>query len=401
MNSSEINPKIKANAVVSYFMIFVSLAFLLNKKNTLINNSFVKSHTKVAFIIHLLFLINYIVFIIYWLGFNFSILNYDLNHILASSIFIFIFWLLMMWVYKAHKWEIFKLWETIKIKKLEKNVININSNHKISEKAKLTIILSKVPFVWFFISAKYKKNKIIQNNVKLNLIVTLIISILYIFWNWNLSTLILLLYIIFTVFLSINLAVKNEVINFHLEKVPSVNNIKLHFKTTCIYMWKYFAWKNFKTYKEIFTKLFSNEIFELKKEEQKLEKLKGFRLPLTIIYIPVLNIISIFNLKSKQKKHIINGLIITTLFISSWFLFWINNKYQLLIVFPLIFAFWNLKINLTYEIPFLYDIYKIFAFIYLKLKKLLLFLKKKKKEVKEVKLKTNEIKKTEEKKVEK
>jgi hypothetical protein len=65
MTTPELNPKIKANAKSAYFLLFVSAAFFLSKKNELINNSFVKSHTKIAFIIHMLFLITYIIFITY------------------------------------------------------------------------------------------------------------------------------------------------------------------------------------------------------------------------------------------------------------------------------------------------------------------------------------------------
>ena len=64
----------KKNAQSAYFMIFISLMFLFNKRDSNINNDFVKSHTKTAFFIHLLFLIIYIVFIHYGLLSNFSIL---------------------------------------------------------------------------------------------------------------------------------------------------------------------------------------------------------------------------------------------------------------------------------------------------------------------------------------
>jgi hypothetical protein len=45
--------KIQANAVSSYLLLFISSAFLLNKEDPYLNNDFVKSHTKVAGLIHL------------------------------------------------------------------------------------------------------------------------------------------------------------------------------------------------------------------------------------------------------------------------------------------------------------------------------------------------------------
>jgi hypothetical protein len=53
MQENNINQKIINNAISSYFMMFISIIFLFNKKNELLNNNFVKSHTKIAFLIHL------------------------------------------------------------------------------------------------------------------------------------------------------------------------------------------------------------------------------------------------------------------------------------------------------------------------------------------------------------
>jgi|TARA_Y100001960_G_C14512735_1_gene747302 hypothetical protein len=53
MSQIETNKKIKANAVSAYLLIFVSIFFLSNRNNPLLNNDFVKTHTKSAFLIHL------------------------------------------------------------------------------------------------------------------------------------------------------------------------------------------------------------------------------------------------------------------------------------------------------------------------------------------------------------
>jgi hypothetical protein len=63
MEETSINPKVKANAISAYLLVFVSFLFLFNKTNKYINNDFVRSHTKTAFFIHLMLLLVYIIFI--------------------------------------------------------------------------------------------------------------------------------------------------------------------------------------------------------------------------------------------------------------------------------------------------------------------------------------------------
>jgi hypothetical protein len=66
MQNSELNfEKVKANAVSSYLLLFVSSAFLFNKNDPYLNNSFVKSHTKVALLIHLAIAITAIIFLFF------------------------------------------------------------------------------------------------------------------------------------------------------------------------------------------------------------------------------------------------------------------------------------------------------------------------------------------------
>jgi hypothetical protein len=53
LNNSNIDKKIAANALSTYFLVFISWLFLFNKTNDLINNDFVKSHVKSSSLIHL------------------------------------------------------------------------------------------------------------------------------------------------------------------------------------------------------------------------------------------------------------------------------------------------------------------------------------------------------------
>lgn len=58
-----LHKKTIANAISAYLLIGINWAFLLNKDNEYINNSFVRSHTKTALFIHVLYVLNIVVFV--------------------------------------------------------------------------------------------------------------------------------------------------------------------------------------------------------------------------------------------------------------------------------------------------------------------------------------------------
>lgn len=381
MDSINITSKIKANAVSAYLLLFISFLFLFNKDNKHLNNKFVKSHTKIALIIHLWFLITYIIFTTYWTGLNFQILNYSINDIISISIFLILFLLILIWIYKANSWKTFNFTEAINIwNKEKKDIFTTKNDLNIKEKDKLTIILSRIPFIGFIIASKYKNNKIIENNQKLNLIITFIIIFLYVYWNYNLANLLFLVYIIFLVFLWIN-TFQNNIIYFNLEKIPSIKKLYLYSISFIIYMKNYFWKKHFKTFNEVYINI--DKINDTKEKilEKQLQNQTSFKLINILVYIPIINIISIFNINSKLKIHIINWLIITWLFILSWITLWFNNKQQLFLLFPIAFWIWNIN-YLSYKLAFLYDIYNIIAIITWRFLNIFSFLNKKHKEEK-------------------
>ncbi len=381
--------KIKNNAIIAYLFIFANILFLFSKNNVFLNNDFVKSHTKTAILIHAWFLVNTVVFAYFWLGLSGKFIGYSLSDIIAIVIYLPLFTLMVIWIYKAYNNEIFKLWETIKYNQKSKKLLDITLDGGFSEKDKITIILSKIPFIWFLIYPKYKQNKLIWNNTKINLYTTILIISLYIFWNPNLANLLLLFYIIFIVFISINLFIKNEVINISANKIPNVYEILIYVKTFKVYIWNYFSSKkDFLEFEELLKQIQAKENKAQELENKKLDKLKQFKLPKYIIYTPILNLICLFDINSKQKFHIINWVMISIIFIVLASFYSIDNKYQLFIFIPLVFAIWNLNAKImNYKIPFLYDIYEFFIWIKNYLLEIIDKIKKIKNTKKEVKLK--------------
>ena len=159
--NNELNQKTINNAFSAYFFIFCSWFFLLNKTNKNINNSFVKSHVKSSSLIHFGFIITYIIFISNSLFSWVNILWFALNHIIAKLLFLWLFALLLIWMYKAKNNQVF-INNGINLIINNKKLVDINNDKSIDEKDKLTLFLAYVPFVWFLNYAKYKKNKLIK-----------------------------------------------------------------------------------------------------------------------------------------------------------------------------------------------------------------------------------------------
>jgi len=358
---NNINQKSKNNAISAYLMILISGMFLLNKNNKNINNSFVRSHTKVAFLIHISFLINFIIFSNYDFLKDFSILWYSINYIISSSIFILLLIVMLFAIYKASQWKSFKIWDFLSIWH-RKKIIDINWDKKLDEKDKLTLILAHIPFIWYIVSWKYYKNIHLKNIVSFNLLISFIISIIYILWYNNLSLFLLLPYIVFTVYSSINIITTNTIIWINIDFISMPENKINNLKAILKYIKNYFSKNEFIGIIEL------KEIEKKKREKIELDntnllkKLNSIKIPKLVIYIPILNLITLFFKNTKEKFHIINWLIITLIFIILLILSYyniINSKLILLLLFPIFFWIWYIESRIAYKMPFIYDIFNI------------------------------------------
>ncbi len=384
-----LNKKTIWNAIAAYLMIFVSWLFLFNKINKYINNDFVKSHTKSALIIHVWFLITYIIFISNSLFSWINILWFWLNQLMALIISCFLLCLLILWMYKANKWLKFGIWETIKLSK-QKAILDINWDWDISEKEKLTIVLAFVPFIWFLNFAKNKKNKTIIEATRLSIFIALIITLFYIYWYNNLFNLLSLFYIVGVTFIWINLFARDELVQIKLPEVFSPKNAYVWLITTKEYLKSYFKNSDFID----FSKLQNNISEKIKNEKQILEKnlqlKKDLRLSKILIYIPIINLIFLFYKNTKYSLHIKNWIIITILFSINIILEYFNYldlKFSLLLLFPVLFWMSYTSNTLSYKVPIIYDIYELISKVFLFMKFWVKDINKRRKEDNELKLK--------------
>ena len=388
-NIHKINDKVKWNAISAYLMLFISWLFLFNKTNKNIDNDFVKLHTKSAMIIHLWFFITYIVFIIFSLFSWISIMWIWLNNIIADIIFISLLLILILWIYKAKQWLEFKIYKNISISK-DMSILDIDWDWKISEKEKLTIILSFIPLIGYINFWKYKENKTIQETTRLNILFSLFIFFLYIFSYMNLVNIFSLIYIIFVVFIWINLFTRNELVHIKIPQYLSPECLYNNIWILLTYLKNYLSDKNFKEF-HIVSK--ENKIQSQKQiidDEKLLSRKKDLRISKTLIYIPLINLIFLFFKNTKYSFHIVNGLMITFLLAFTWMLgsFWyFNAKLHILSLIPILFWIGYINTRLSYRMPIIYDIYlllsKIFSFLKIWTKKI----KEKRNEENEINLK--------------
>lgn len=372
--SKNVEQKTINNAIAAYLMVFISWLLLLNKDNKYINNDFVKNHTKSSIIIHIMFLINYIIFISNWLLYQIEIIWYWINIIIANIIFLALIWLSILWIYKSSKWEMFYIWNFIKTNKNIKLEVTNEVNY--DEKDKLSIILSYIPFIWYIIWSKYENNSI-KNIIKLNLLISIIIYLFFIFWYNNLTSLFVLWYTIFIIFVWINFFSRNELINFELPYyfLPSWKIILQ--KTIIKYIYNYLKW-NFDNFENTKKSIIQKQETIKEKEINEIKKLNNIKINKTLIYIPFINLIFLKEFNSKYHLHIKNWLVITLIFTLLIILNIFNIIYSTLfisILFPISFGIWKLH-NEYYKMPYIYEIYQL-------IEKIIKYFKKTKKILKE------------------
>ncbi len=352
----ETNRKIIGNAMSAYFMIFICVSFFLNKENDAINNNFVKSHTKTALLIHFLFLFVYIIFVSLWLWDQFALFGFAIGSIIASGLFLMLFWFLLYGIYQAHHGKVFTTGDMIHISKTW-NIIDIQKNVKISEQDTVHIILSYIPFIWYSSYFQLSKNTQIKNIVFINLMSSSIITLFFVLGAQNVALFFGLIYILFVAFSIVTLVGKHELIVPQLSFIPSPEQKYIWTRTAIEYFRKYFSKnKKFEAIQDIYNKNIKLYNSEEENRNQKMKKRADINIPRFLIYVPVINILTIFSLKTRYKYHIINGLVITLLCIIWSMVIWYSHFVFLVALFPASFGIWYLP-RLWYQMPYIYDLY--------------------------------------------
>ncbi|MDD3793826.1 MAG: hypothetical protein PHI37_03375 [Candidatus Gracilibacteria bacterium] len=378
--SENLNQKIINNAVSAYLMLFISWMLLLNKTNPYINNDFVKNHTRSSIVIHIMIILNTLIFLFYKLFGNIVLFGFNLNIIIANIIFFLIGIIFINGIYHAILGKEFKIGNFIQ--KTKGISLDINNDNNFDEKDKLNVLLSHIPFIGFIVGSKINNEKI-ENIIKLNLFISVIICLIYILGYNNITSIFVLFYIIFIVFSGVDLYSRDEIISINLPYYFLPRGKIILQKVLFKYFLNYFK-GDFKNFEELKIKQFDkyNEIKKIDLEY--LNNKENLKLSKNLIYIPILNFIFLFQNENKYSIHIRNGIIISILVIILIILnltMIISSKWLILILFPICFGLGKLN-DITYRMPYIYEIYRSYKYI-------LHFFYKSKKQIKE---KSNEVK---------
>ncbi len=377
MEETSLDPKIKNNAISAYLLVFLSVWFLFNKTNKYVDNDFVKSHTKTAFFIHLLFLLVYVIFVI-------LIPAYTVTVYVAAILFLWVFGLLLYGIYKAWKWQTFKIIDIVKISKVEK-MADLHRHLESDENSKFSFFLSYIPFVSYanysLLNSNTNYNKVFKNNIYINLIISLLISIIYINWNSTLAIFILLFYIIIIVFITLILIAQDNFIFVYINHINKVEQLELYLKTFAEYF-KNYTKTSLVPYKELIASNIAKELAQESSDELMLNTKKDSKLPKYLIYIPIINLIYLFSLDTKYRFHIINWLSLTIITIFMLYIYWWFSGIFFLLLYPVCFWIWNLRWKMAYKQTFIFHIYNSFILIQNKLAKMIKKIKETKNTVK-------------------
>ena len=330
----EINKKIRGNASISYFMVLISISFLFSKDPN-VSHPFVKSHVKSAFTLHLLLIWVFIVMSYPFLE-SVRFVGYSLNSIITAVLAIGLFAGILYGMYMASSgkeitlWEIFyKVWVSKKMTRLESSQMN-------DDDIKAKLITAHIPFIGYMMSYENKNIPHMRDVIKLNFLLVCISVIIFILGYTSLSSMLILGYTIWSVFVGTRLVLDNHITTPNLEYIPNVEEKYILQKSIYSYIKQTLAWA-----KDI--------SFEKIQKEQQNKRALSIKNELSIS-------------QSWKSIFIKNSVILFLLFIICAAVFGLQSKILLLFLFPASYLIGYKSMD-WYMLPYIYDIYILFRTI--------------------------------------
>lgn len=362
--NTEIPKKIRWNAMASYGLVFASLAFLISKDPKL-NHPFVKSHTKVAFVLHCILL-----FILFIMSYPFlrtiKIYTLTLNDIITAILWLIIFWGIAYGASKAYKWETVTLWDMLH-KVTKKEWFASTSKYQAqSEYDTSLLILGHIPFIWYVFSAQNKENVFLRDIALFNLIITVFCLILVFFGFVNIAAIFFLLYIIWSFFVSVRLIYSQELTRIDISFIPTPSEGYILLQAIWVYIKNMFDKNTFVELSTLKKRYEQARILKEEKNEAILLKKSIFQYSPTIISIPFINIISIFYNDTQEKLRILNGIILSIVLVWILVLYWPQSPIFLIALIPFCYhaGYHHKK---AYHMPIITDIVLLFSYIWSKI----------------------------------
>lgn len=178
-------------------------------------------------------------------------------------------------------------------------------------------MLAHVPFFGFILSGQHAELPHMRDISLFHLIAMLLCVILYSTGYTSLANIVMLAYIVWSIVQSMRLIFQNEITTLDMSFVPTPKEKYILMKSLFSYLISTMhSKKDFISFKDI---VVQKTLLQQEKERRILEKLQILpeaSFPPFLCYIPVVNLIGLFFMKTKERIHIENGLVITLLFLA-------------------------------------------------------------------------------------
>ena len=357
MSIQPITNQIKSNAVSAYFLLFVSGLFLFNKHDPALSHPFVKQHTKNALLIHVGFLVAYIVCISSGIFQWMELFGLALSRILFVGISLLLLCRMLYGIYMAHNKKLIGSKELLGVTMSDTNHTQVLSGENMSEKQKIDITLSYIPFLSFL---QTTDTPLEQHNKRVTLCVSIIIMTAVLSENTNLASLMILFYSTYVVFQSIQLFSLEKVYMIWESYTLCIVKIPYYIKTLSLYTKQYISQsQNLNFWSTLTEVIQKNKDFEQRQTEI-YQKKSDVSLPKRMIYLPIINGIYLSQLSSRYKMHILNGITISVLLllILGLSLAWYMSYHSALwLLFPLCFWIGSVEKKLFVYLPVITDLW--------------------------------------------
>lgn len=166
-----------------------------------------------------------------------------------------------------------------------------NSTETLGEEETLLLILMHVPFFGYIVYPRHTNTLHSRDIIQLNLLITIIACLLFVLEYASLASLIMLAYIIMSVFQGMRLGIESKITTLDMSLFPTGQEKYTLQKSLLTYIANSLGKKKFSPLKKIIEEKtkqgYDTEVAEL----NTLKKLSPARIPSWIFYIPLVNLI--------------------------------------------------------------------------------------------------------------
>ena len=323
----------RINATISYF--FLGPIFLLARSGSPLADPYVRTHAKRSCYITGVWLLGYMIYFFLKPFLIFAPFGIPLTSIVLSAIIATMVGYLIFFAYRAFVWD--AITPSIPSWKNGSFLFFVDLHEK-SDDEKVRIIASFVPLLGIWVSSKYNDN-VIQLGRKIGSFIffVIIFSSLFLDWSTGISLILTFLLILLIVYSGVSLFLRGNLPIFQIYSwIPSYREFEAHIKTGFMWGFKVMTILGGSEGWVSYTSMYNENLSS--KEWWTYEN--SFVVSPRFIGVPIINLITIPSLfQEKYREYtpvILQWILLTFLFVMTWFMFGFRSEFQLFLLIPLV-----------------------------------------------------------------